>query len=249
VPPSALTDPLVLVFGAIAIALAGLFVWGVAIAWRGSRASAAATRRAAATAAIGAAGWMAATDLVARAGILRQWDRTPPPLALLVLAIVALATAIALGPAGKRLAQLPLWLLVAVQGFRFPLELAMHEAFERGFMPEQMSYSGRNFDILTGISAIVVGALVAAGRAGGRLVLIWNVVGLALLINVVTVAILSLPLFSYFGAEHLNTFVTYPPFVWLPAVMVLAALMGHLIIFRALSANGHQPSAISGFRR
>ena len=27
-------------------------------------------------------------------------------------------------------------------------------------------------------------------------------------------------------------FVTYTPFVWLPAVMVLAALAGHLLIFR-----------------
>jgi hypothetical protein len=30
--------------------------------------------------------------------------------------------------------------------------------------------------------------------------------------------------------------VTYPPFVWLPAVLVLAALAGHLVIFRALLA-------------
>jgi hypothetical protein len=28
--------------------------------------------------------------------------------------------------------------------------------------------------------------------------------------------------------------VTYPPYVWLPAVMVVAALAGHLLIFRAL---------------
>jgi hypothetical protein len=30
--------------------------------------------------------------------------------------------------------------------------------------------------------------------------------------------------------------VTYPPFVWLPAVMALAGLAGHLVIFRALRA-------------
>jgi hypothetical protein len=29
----------------------------------------------------------------------------------------------------------------------------------------------------------------------------------------------------------------YPPFVWLPAVMVLAALAGHLLIFRALAGR------------
>jgi heme exporter protein D len=34
-----------------------------------------------------------------------------------------------------------------------------------------------------------------------------------------------------------NVFVMYAPFVWLPAVMVLAALAGHLVVFRALRAQ------------
>ena len=64
---------------------------------------------------------------------------------------------------------------------------------------------------------------------------LWNVIGLILLINVVVVAILGTPRIRYFGDAHLNTWVTYTPFVWLPAVLVLAALAGHLIIFRALA--------------
>jgi hypothetical protein len=126
-------------------------------------------------------------------------------------------------------------MLVAVQAFRLPLELAMHAMYERGIMPEPMSYSGRNFDILTGGTAIVVAALVAARLAGPRLVLAWNLLGSALLVNVLVVAILATPLFRYFGDEHLNIWVTYPPFVWLPAVMVVAALAGHVVIFRALA--------------
>ena len=39
---------------------------------------------------------------------------------------------------------------------------------------------------------------------------------------------------SSWGPRATNFFVAYPPFVWLPAVMVLAALAGHLLIFRAL---------------
>jgi hypothetical protein len=74
---------------------------------------------------------------------------------------------------------------------------------------------------------------VYTGHAGVRLVRLWNVLGLLLLINIVTVAILATPRIRYFGDDHLNTWVTYTPFVWLPAVMVLAALAGHLIIFRA----------------
>ena len=61
-----------------------------------------------------------------------------------------------------------------------------------------------------------------------------NVLGFALLLNIVVIAILSTPLFRSFGDDRLNVWVTYPPFVWLPAVMVLAALAGRLLIFRAL---------------
>jgi hypothetical protein len=95
-----------------------------------------------------------------------------------------------------------------------------------------MTYTGRNFDIVTGATAILV-AWALASRGSRRLVIAWNVMGLALLVNVLTIAVLSTPVFRYFGDDRLNVFVTYPPYVWLPAVMVLAALAGHLLIFRA----------------
>ena len=180
--------------------------------------------------------WMTAAWRAGESGVLRMWDATPPPFALLVVGILGLTVAFACTRYGRRLALgLPLWALVGIQGFRLPLELAMHAMYERGVMPEQMSYSGRNFDIITGITALVVAWLVFSGRVGRRVVLTWNILGLLLVLNVVTVGILSTPRFRLFGDDRLNVFVTYPPFVWLPAVMVLAALAGHLIVFRALS--------------
>jgi len=153
-----------------------------------------------------------------------------------VVAILVLALALAYSTFGARVAEhVPLWALVAVQAFRLPLELAMHAMYTRGIMPVQMSYSGLNFDIVTGLTAIPVAALVARGWGGRILVAVWNILGLALLVNVVTVAILATPRIRYFGDEHLNVWVTYLPFVWLPAVMVTAALAGHLVIFRALA--------------
>ena len=53
---------------------------------------------------------------------------------------------------------------------RVPLELARHAPYERGIMPEQMSYAGRNVDIVTGITAHVRGVRLASGGDGtGRL--------------------------------------------------------------------------------
>jgi purine-cytosine permease-like protein len=72
-----------------------------------------------------AAGWMAVTWIAAASGVLREFERTPPPFAVLIVGILVLACVLAFGSVGTRLAaQLPLWVLVGVQGFRLPLELA-----------------------------------------------------------------------------------------------------------------------------
>lgn len=230
-------EPAPLTFIVLPVFLACLLVWGTAAAWRRSGAPIDAARRAAAATAIAACVWMAITWVVAASGIFREWERTPPPFAFLVIAIIALGFAIAFSSLGTRIATaLPLWVLVLVQGFRLPLELAMHGMYTRGVMPEQMTYTGLNYDIVTGVLAIVVAMLAAMGIVGRGIIAAWNTLGLALLVNVVTVAILGTPRFRYFGDGSLNVWVTYPPFVWLPAVMVLTALTGHLLIFRALVA-------------
>jgi hypothetical protein len=238
VPDAVYTDAVVLTFVVIPAVLVAILAWGVAEAWTATGASPGDARRASLITTAVAMVWMAASWQTASSGVLRNWDATPPPLMLFVGTVLILAGALAFGPAGSRLAAgVPLWALVAVQSFRFPLEVAMHAMYERGVMPVVMSYSGRNFDIITGFTALVVSALVAAGRGGRVLVFVWNLLGLALLINVMTVAILATPRFRYFGDDSLNIWVTYPPFVWLPAVMVLAALAGHLVIFKALSTS------------
>ena len=234
-PAYSLADPPVLAFLVLPAAVAMLFVWGTAAAWRRTGATAS-SGQAAVKAASGALIWMGVTLALADRGTFLNWDSTPPPFAMLVVAILALGAAIAFSPLGARLAHLPLWTLVAAQAFRLPLEIAMHALVGRGIMPAQMSYGGRNFDVLTGATAVVVAGLVAAGVGGRRLVAAWNVGGMLLLTNIVVVAILSTPKFAAFGPDRLNVFVFYPPFVWLPAVLVLAALAGHLIVFRAVSA-------------
>jgi small-conductance mechanosensitive channel len=145
---------------------------------------------------------------------------------------------VALGasPFGGRLARaLPLWTLIAVQGFRLPLELVMHRAATEGTMPIAMSYSGYNFDIVTGASALLLAWAARRGRAPAALVLAWNILGSCLLAVIAIVAFLASPMVQAFGPDQVNRWVTYFPFVYLPAVLVLAAVAGHLVIFRRLA--------------
>jgi hypothetical protein len=230
------SDPVVLAFVVIPLILAAALVWAAGYAWRRAGAETPRVVRAVTLTLAGTATWMSVTWVVAASGAFRQWNQVPPPFALLVLAIVLLGARIAFSGLGRQIAtHVPLWALVGIQAFRLPLEIAMHALADRGTMPAQMTYTGLNFDIVTGATALLVAGLLAAGRARRWVVMGWNLLGVALLINVVTVAILSTPRFAYFGQDRLNVFVTYPPFVWLPAVMVLAALAGHLLIFRALA--------------
>ena len=232
------SDSLQLAFAAMAVAL-------ILIAWRGvvSAYTATGAPRAAAvgrgrTFLIMMALWVVVVIGDAASGHLAQWSRRPPPFAILLVFIVLLGVLIARSEFGDRLARgVPLAYLVGIQAFRFPLELIMHRAYTEGVMPVQMSYSGRNFDIVTGITALILGVVMTRSRVPRGVVMTWNWMGLVLLVNIVGVAVASTPLFHYFGPDRLNTFVASPPYVLLPAVMVLTAWAGHLLIFRALTAS------------
>ena len=214
-------------FGIAVIAL----IIGAVMAWilvaRGG------TSPAAAIGGIGLA--MAVEWSLAASGILGRWSLRPPPFMLMMAALFALTLATALRGPGSRIATSASFaLLIGTQAFRLPLELVMHQAAREGVMPVQMTYTGWNFDILTGALAIPIALLAAAGRAPRWLIVIWNFGGVLLLINVVTIAIVSTPPIAAFGTEHLNTWIADSPYVWLPGVLVPAALFGHVLTLRKL---------------
>jgi hypothetical protein len=205
-----------------------------------------ALRRGALSAWLGA-GWAGATLGLAASGVLARFDARPPPLVLLL--VLTLGGAIALGCSrfGQRLVLgLPLWALVGFQAFRLPVELVLHRAAADGLMPVEMSFSGYNFDILSGVSALLVGAALALGWLGTRAAWLWNVGSLLLLCNIIGIAVAATPLFHAFGPQHLNVWVTRPPYVLLPTVLVMAALFGHVLVFRKLRALQKLPLNVSG---
>jgi hypothetical protein len=210
----------------------------IAIVWRAIAAAGYPSRRARALQMellLGAVAWMALTLLVAAGGLLRQFDRRPPPMLLLVIAVFALAGWLAFSGTGEAVVHHASWMaLVGLQTFRLPLEMLMHRAYVEGVMPIQMSYSGRNFDIVTGVTAVVLAIALATTAVPRWVIAVWNALGTVLLANILAVAIASMPMFRLFGVDRLNVWVAEPPFVWLASVLVLTALAGHLLIFRKL---------------
>jgi hypothetical protein len=226
-------------FGIPAIALVVAVLWLVGLTRAQTRLGETGprARRVLTFAVLGTVLWVALFSVAAYSGVLRRWDARPPPMAFMFIAIIGGGIALGLSPIGKRLAGgLSLAALVGFQSFRFPLELVMHEAAREHVMPVEMSFSGYNFDIVTGLSAIVVAAVAALGSAPRWLVAAWNALGSALLAAIAAVAFLSSPMVRAFGAgaDHVNTWVTFFPYVLLPCVMVTAAVAGHVVVWRAL---------------
>ncbi|MBS1786836.1 MAG: hypothetical protein JST85_03900 [Acidobacteria bacterium] len=223
---------------AIILMVAGLalwFVWAVRQAGGKTESSHSALRWTAIAVLIVAI-WLGVSTLIAETGILREFDRRPPPFLLLAFGFTLATAALAFSPIGTRLVKgVGIGWLVVYQAFRIPVELWLHRLCQEGVVPVQMTYSGRNFDIISGILALALGLWTLKGRPPRWAIWLFNILGLALLVNIVTIAILSAPTpLRQFFNEPANTFVADWPFVWLPAFLVQAAWFGHLMVFRWL---------------
>lgn len=130
---------------------------------------------------------------------------------------------------------------------RVPVELVLYNVFQAGLIPESMTFEGYNLDILSGITAPFIYYFVFVKKWIGRKgLLIWNIACLALLFNILTIAILSAQTpFQQFSFDQPNIGVAYFPFVWLPAVIVPLVLFSHLVSIRQLIKTKNSPSEIA----
>ncbi len=180
----------------------------------------------------GAAAWAALTGGLAAAGLLAHFD-PPRPLPLLLLALAGVVWFVRSDDWGGRLARLPLALIVGFQGFRILVEFVIHRAAMEGVAPVEMSWSGHNFDVLTGLTACAL--IPFAERLPAPVLHAWNVLGLALLGAVVGTGMLSMPgPFQQIATDPANVWIGHFPFIWLPTILVVVALIGHGVLFRRL---------------
>ncbi|MEK6481733.1 hypothetical protein WJR50_29585 [Catalinimonas sp. 4WD22] len=147
---------------------------------------------------------------------------------------------------------LSLTYLIAIHILRLPIELILYQLYLKELIPELMTYQGWNFDILTGISAVMILVLYALNKLRREVFLVWNWLGLGLLVIIVVLAVLSAPTpLQQFAFEQPNVAVLKFPFIWLPAVVVPIVLLSHLLMIRHLKAtlnvvkNGELPSSKS----
>lgn len=237
-PLASMNDTTPITLGAVGVVLvvACAIVAGVRRAARRAGDSEASSRRLAATAGAGIFTWLAVTAFLSRAGVLAQFESTPPRLMIVVFASMTLfAFATRTKAARRLLAATPRPWPIAIHAMRIPIELGLWGLFAAGRLPVQMTFEGRNFDVLVGLTAPLVAIGVARGVVGTRAAVAWNLGSFGLLLNIMGIAITTFP-----GPLHLdwpgvsNVILTTVPFVWLPTFLVPVAFFGHVLSLRQL---------------
>lgn len=124
-------------------------------------------------------------------------------------------------------------LLVAIQVFRLPLEFVLIVWNDHGFMPDQMTWRGDNFDVITGMLALPVAFLIARRIQPKISALAFNAFGLAMLLKIIWIVALSspTPLRTLVGGYQSGPDVLvglYFPSVWIASVAVAGAFFLHV---------------------
>lgn len=182
--------------------------------------------------------WLAVQTFIAISGFYTVTDTLPPRFLLLVLPPFLVIAGLFLSPKGRNFIDgLDLKSLTILHTIRIPVEIVLFFLFTYKTIPELMTFEGRNFDILSGITAPVIFYFAFVRKQLSRkIILIWNMICLGLLINIVSNAILSAPFpFQQFAFDQPNIAVLYFPFIWLPCCVVPLVLLSHLAAIRQLS--------------
>lgn len=157
---------------------------------------------------------------------------------VLLIPLIVLFFLLASKGINQILSNMPAAAVIRLQSFRFFVEVLLWMLFIDKVLPEQMTFEGRNFDILVGISAPFIAMLVGRRKVTKTGIVIWNILGLALLINIVTIAILSTPSpLRVFMNEPANYVVARFPISWLPGLLVPLAYYLHAISLKQMFQN------------
>lgn len=201
-------------------------------------------RRGVAGVLLGFAVVMIASAAAAESGLMAR-QSMPLPTMVYFAVCNGCALALALTRPGAALAgAVPAAYWLVFQGFRLPLEVVLHLWAEAGTIPTQMSWSGQNLDVVSGIVGLTFGLAWWRRPSWRGLGLVGHLVGLALLANVARIALLSVPS-PFRRFEDPLLLPMHAPYLWILPFAVSAALFAHVVGLRALFAEARPVAAPS----
>mgnify|MGYP007116875369 FL=1 len=182
---------------------------------------------------------MTFTGIMADTGFFLDFKTIPPRIMIVVIPSFLCIGYLFVSHGGRRfLDNLDLKLLTLLCIIRIPVEFVLYWLFLQKAVPELMTFAGRNFDIIAGITAPIIAFLCFKGKTvtHKRLLIGWHIFSFLLLMNIVILAILSAPSpFQQLAFDQPNIAIFYFPFIWLPTIVVPIVFLSHLASIRKLS--------------
>ncbi len=186
---------------------------------------------------IGLGVWIVLQGILAVTGFYLKTDTMPPRFGLAILPPFLTIVYLLVSKTGQNFVdKLPLKELTSLNVCRIPVEIVLLWLFQSQQVPQSMTFEGRNFDILSGLTALPMAWYAFQnGEIKRTPLLIWNIVCLALVVNVVTIGILSAPtVFQKLSFDQPNIGILKFPFGWLASVIVPIVIFSHLVSIRQL---------------
>lgn len=181
--------------------------------------------------------WTGLHCILAARGFYLVTDRFPPRLTLvLVPAIIVIISLLTLKKGRTFVSRFDLKWLTLLHVVRLPVEIGLFLLYKDQLIPGLMTFEGWNFDILAGITAPFIYYFAFVRRSLTlKSVLWWNLACLALLLNILVLAVLSLPTpFQQLAFDQPNVGVLYFPYILLPALIVPVVLFALLVAITRL---------------
>jgi two-component system LytT family sensor kinase len=175
-------------------------------------------------------GWLIFISYLSTRHILDQFSVLPPRMGLVLfpplITVVLLANNKRIG---RLLSFAPQHWFVFIHSFRIITGILFYLLYLRYVIPVQMTFMGKNFDIVIGLMAPVIGILCLKGKIQPWLLTLWHFTGVTLLSIVVITAVLSAPFpFRLFQTHETNTMIAYFPFVMMPGFVIPVGVLFHL---------------------
>jgi hypothetical protein len=179
-------------------------------------------------------GWTVLISVLSLSGFLNNFSSFPPRIIIVLVVPLMTLIAITMSPVTREiLAHIPAKNIVRLQVFRVFVEILLWMLVVQNLLPVQMSFEGRNFDVISGLTAPFAAYFLVNNRVA---LIAWNFLTLGLLINILAIAMLSMPTpFRLFMNEPSNTIVTIFPYVWLPGLLVPIAYGLSFLSLRQIS--------------
>lgn len=180
--------------------------------------------------------WITYVCIMAGSDFLADFSLPPKMVVFIVMpALLMVAVFFSMKKAATIISSYPIALLVYYQSFRIIVELLLWGLYKEGVGPDLVTFEGCNFDILAGFTAPIIAYLAYSKKVlSHRAVIAWNIAGLLLLVNVVTIFITLVVKPTLWGYTEvpISYDFTRVPYIFVAGMFMPTAVFMHVFSIR-----------------